>query len=81
MTITVYGTAHTLGAFRACPHGDAIAYAATLESNGPAAVAAILTQLRRRRYLTDHAANRVPPSRGARHPERQRSHRRYDLHT
>jgi hypothetical protein len=56
VTISVYGTAHTLGAFRACSHGDAIAYAATLESNGPAAVAAILTQLRRRRYLTDHAA-------------------------
>jgi hypothetical protein len=55
MTITASSTAHTLGAFRACPHGDAIAYAATRESNGPAAVAAILTQLRRRRYRTDHA--------------------------
>lgn len=56
MTISIYGTVHTLGAFRACPHGDAIAYAATLESSGPAAVAAILIQLRRRRYLIDYAA-------------------------
>ena len=55
MTISVYGAAHTLGAFRACRHGDAIAYAATLESNGPAAVAAIIKQIRRRRYLTDHS--------------------------
>jgi hypothetical protein len=31
VTISIYGTVHTLGAFRACPDGDAIAYAATLE--------------------------------------------------
>lgn len=54
MTITAASSAHTLGAFRACRHGDAIAYAATRESDGPAAVATIINQLRRRRHLTDH---------------------------
>lgn len=36
---------HTLGAFRACPHGHAIAYRATLETQGAEAVQMILTAM------------------------------------
>ena len=45
--------AHTLGAFRACRHGDAITYDATLESSSPQAVAAITNALRRHGHLSN----------------------------
>lgn len=44
--------AHTLGAFRACEHDDAIAYSATLEAVGPEAVASIVRALRVRSHLS-----------------------------
>ena len=42
---TINYPAHSLGAFRGCRHGDAIAYTATLEATGSEAVTAILRQL------------------------------------
>ena len=33
----------TLGAFRACPHGDGLAYRGTLERDGSAAIAALVS--------------------------------------
>lgn len=46
---------HSLGAFRACRHGDAIAYRATLESTGPKAVAALLRQLENAGLCAPHS--------------------------
>lgn len=40
-------TPHTLGAFWACPHGEAIAYRATLETQGAEAVQMILKAISR----------------------------------
>lgn len=46
--------AQTLGAFRGCRHGDAIAYRATLETTGPQAVSAILLAFQRAGLCAPH---------------------------
>lgn len=47
---------HSLGAFRGCRHGDAIAYRATLEATGADAVSVLLRQLEDAGLCASHSA-------------------------
>ncbi|MFN6554659.1 hypothetical protein ACP6C3_30940 [Mycolicibacterium septicum] len=56
MLMTPAFQAHSLGAFRGCCHGDAIAYTATLEATGEHAVHALLGRLREAGLCLPHEA-------------------------